>query len=279
MEKKNKAAKYYRRVSHGFKIAMVALLFFLTSFHLISLFYFPNADIISDRVLLFILLVIISYLWIQELRDFYNLLALNKDLQEAHEQLKQAEIGTIASLVKAEEENDLYTCGHSERVTKISLAIAQELNLDDEAKKVIYRAGILHDIGKIGISDTILNKKEKLTEEEWGVIKSHSEKGCKILEPLKFLEVERDVILSHHERCDGKGYPNGRREAEIRREALIIAVADAFDAMNSKRAYREPLSRVNIISELTVSGGTQHSREIVDVFLGLLEKNPQLWEK
>lgn len=279
MEKKNKAVTYYRRVSYGFKIATVLLLFFLTSFRLILLFYFPNAVIIPDKVLLFIILAIVLYLWVQELRDFYNLLALNKDLRDAHEQLKRAEIDTIASLVKAEEEKDLYTCGHSGRVTEISLAIAEEMNLDEEAKKIIWRAGILHDIGKIGISDAILNKKERLTEEEWKVIKSHSEKGYKILEPLKFLEFERDVILSHHERCDGAGYPDGRREAQIRREALIIAVADAFDAMNSKRAYREPLSRATIISELTVSRGTQHSKEIVDVLLRLLEKNPRLWEE
>ncbi len=279
MKNNNNPPKDYHSVSHSFKITMVVLLFFLTSFRLILLFCFPNTDIISDKVLLFILFVITSYLWIQELRDFYTLSALNKDLRETHEQLKQAEIDTVASLVKAEEEKDLYTSGHAERVTKIALAIAEEMNLDEETKNIIYRAGILHDIGKIGISEAVLNKKDKLTDDEWEVIKSHSEKGYKILEPLRFLEVERDIILCHHERCDGKGYPKGLKEAEIKREALILAVADAFDAMNSKRAYREPLNRINVVSELIISRGTQHSAEIVELFLRLLEKKPELWER
>ena len=279
MKIKNKPQKYYSRVSYNFKIALVVLLFSIILVRLILLFNFPGIDIISDKALLFVLLFIVLYLWIQELRDYHDLLLLNKDLQDSGDKLKQAEIDTIASLIKAEEEKDEYTRGHSERVTKIALALAEELGLDDSAKNIIARAGILHDIGKIGISDAILNKIQKLTDEEWSVIKSHPRKAIEILEPLKFLNTEKNIILRHHERYDGTGYPEGRKVDDIGREAMIIAIADAFDAMNSRRAYREPLSKEKIISELKKSRGTQHSAEMVDVFLALLEKKLDLWER
>ncbi len=266
-------------VSNAFKLSMVVLLFALTLIRLALVLYFPSIEIISDRVLLAVTLFIVVYLWIREVKDYQRLLRLHKDLQDTHEQMKTAEIDTIASLIKAEEEKDVYTRGHSERVTKISLAIAEEISLDAEKKDLIWRAGVLHDIGKIGICDAILCKKERLTDEEWSVIKSHPEKGDKILEPLKFLPTEREIILSHHERYDGKGYPRGLKSGQIRVEALILAVADAFDAMNSARSYRQPLNKEVIISELEKSRDTQHSAEIVDAFFRMLEKKPEFWER
>jgi putative nucleotidyltransferase with HDIG domain len=275
----NGTPKSYRSVSHSFKLAVVALLFFLILVHLGMAFYFPNIDIISDKVVLFILLFIAAYLWIQELRDYYVLLALHKGLQRAYEQLKQSEIDTIAALIKTEEEKDVDTRGHSERVARISLAIADEMGMDAYAKNTIFRAGILHDIGKIGVNDTILNKVEKLTDAEWSVIKSHPRIAIEILDPLKFLARERNIILSHHERYDGKGYPEGLKGEEICIEARIMAVADAFDAMNSRRAYRDALPREKIISELNGARDTQFSAQIVDIFIRLLEKRPSLWER
>ena len=271
--------KQYHTVSHNFKLAVVVLLFVVILTRLILLFYFPDTDILPDKVLLFVLLVIASYLWVQELRDYYILSGLHRKLEVAHEELKEAEIDTIAALIKTEEEKDVNTRGHSERVTKIALAIANEMGLDAESKRTLSRAGILHDIGKIGIGDAILHKIEKLTEAEWEVIRSHPRKAIEILEPLKFLAIERSLILSHHERYDGTGYPAGRKGDEISREALILAVADAFDAMNSIRAYRNPLPREKIVAELKKARDTQLSAKIVDVFLALLEKRPELWEK
>ena len=273
------AVKSYRSVSHGFKVSVMLLLFSLVALRLIVVSYFPTIDIIPDKLLLLVVLFIVFYLWIQEMRDYGHLLRINRDLEEAHEQLKQAEINAIASLIKTEEEKDLYTRGHSERVTDIALAIAEEMRLDAETKKCIARAGVLHDIGKIGISDAILLKKEKLTNDEWEVIKSHPGKAVKILEPLKFLSTESEIILSHHERCDGKGYPNKLNEEEIRVEAQILAVADSFDAMNSSRAYRELLSKEDIVSELKRVRGEQLSADIVDTFIKLLERKPQLWRR
>jgi len=273
------SGKKYGGTSHDFKIATVILLFSLSVLRLVLLLCFPSNTIISDRIFLFVVLFVVSYLWIQELIDFHKLLEVNKNLQETQEQLKQAEIDSIASLISAEEAKDVYTKGHSEKVTTISLAIAQELNLSSESKNIIGRAGILHDIGKIGISDEILNKKEKLTDAEWEVIKGHPENAIKILLPLKFLSSEREAIISHHERYDGKGYPRGLKGEDICIEARILAVADSFDAMNSKRSYREPLSRDAIIEELIKGRGTQYSSEAVDALFALLKKNPQLWER
>lgn len=275
MKKKEENAS----VSNAFKLSMVILLFTITLLKLTFTVYFPSAEIISDKILLSVMLFIVIYLWVREVRDYRRLLNLHENLQNAYEQLKSSEIDTIAALIKAEEEKDGYTRGHSDRVTKIALAIADEMGLGDEQKKLIERSGVLHDIGKIGIGDAILCKKDKLTNEEWCIIKSHPEIGDKILQPLKFLPVERDIILSHHERYDGKGYPRGLKGSEIRTEALILAVADAFDAMNSARSYRQPLSKEAIISELEKSRGTQHSAEVVDAFLRLLKKRPDLWEK
>jgi len=266
-------------VSNAFKLSMVVLLFVLTLIRLARTLYFPSVEIISDKILLAVTLFIVIYLWMREVRDYHHLLILHKDLQKTNEHLKSSEIDTIASLIKAEEEKDGYTRGHSDRVTKIALAIAEEMGLDEEKKKLIGRAGILHDIGKIGICDSILLKKEKLTDEEWRVIKSHPDKGERILEPLKFLSKEREIILSHHERYDGKGYPRGLKGDQIRIEALILAAADAFDAMNSARSYRQPLGKEAIMLELGKSRDTQHSAKVLDVFLRLLKKRPELWER
>ncbi len=273
----NKAQK--SGVSNAFKLSMVVLLFTLTLIRLARTIYFPFTDIISDKILLSVMLFVVVYLWIREVRDYHRLLKLNNDLQKTNEQMKSAEIDTIASLIKAEEEKDEYTRGHSDRVTKIALAIGEEMGLDEDKKKLIGRAGILHDIGKIGICDSILLKKEKLTDEEWEVIKSHPDKGYEILRPLKFLPKEREIVLSHHERYDGRGYPRGIKGDQIRIEALILAVADAFDAMNSARSYRQPLNRETIMSELEKSRGTQHSAKVTDAFLKLLNRRPDLWER
>lgn len=278
MEEKTKT-KGYDSTSYNFKIAMVALLFFLTLIRLSFVFYFPNVEIVSDKVLLFVILAIVFYLWIKEIQDYYHLLKLNKKLEEAHEQLKQAEIDTIASLIKAVEAKDLYTHGHSERVTEISLEIANELGLSSESRQLLGRAAVLHDVGKIGIADSVLNKKEPLTKDEWEMIKSHSEEAMKILRPLRFLTQEREIILSHHEHFNGSGYPQALKGNQIMREAMILSIADSFDAMKSQRPYRQALTREQIISELKKSRGTQHDPQVVDALFSLLEKKPQLWEK
>jgi putative nucleotidyltransferase with HDIG domain len=263
-------------VSHGFKILAFLLLFALIA---VRVLYDKSPEILPDKLLLFIAVWLIGYLWWQELRDYYNLLRLHASLEKSYEQLKRSEVDTIATLAKALEAKDRYTSGHSERVTNIALAIAEEMKLAGRQKDIIVRSGMLHDIGKIGLSDSILNKKEKLTEDEWRFIKVHPLKAFEMLKPLKFLSAVRDAIVSHHENYDGSGYPYGLKGKEIPVEAMILAVADAFDAMNSKRAYREPLVKKDIINELNRLRGTKYAPEVIDAFFALVEKNPSLWQR
>jgi len=267
------------RISNTFKLWLVAIIFFLTFFHLYAIYNYPRTRIISNEVLLGLVLTLVGYLWIQELRDRERLQAINLALIKAQRQLEHAEIDTIAALILAEEAKDPYVRGHSKRVTRCAVEIAQELGFSQEQCKTIERAGILHDIGKIGISDAILRKPAKLNEEEWTVIKKHPRRAAEILEPLRFLTKEKEMICHHHERFDGKGYPDGLKAEEIPLGARILAVVDTFDAMNSERPYRKPLAEDAIISELKNACGNQLDRGVVTAFLGLLKKKPSLWER
>ncbi len=266
-------------ISNTFKLWLVGIIFFLVFFHIYALAYYPKTTIVSNELLLAVVLVLVGYLWTQELRDKYRLEAINTALIKAQSQLQGAEIDTIATLVLTEEAKDPYVRGHSKRVTSCAVAIAKELGLPEEERKIIERAGILHDIGKIGIKDAILLKPAKLDEEEWGAIRRHPRKAVEILEPLKFLTKEKEIICHHHERYDGKGYPDNLKGEEIPLGARILAVADSFDAMNSERPYRKPLPEDVIIAELKKVSGTQLDPQIITAFLGLLKKKPSLWEK
>lgn len=266
-------------LSNTFKLWLVAIVFLLTFFHLYALYRYPQANIVSNEILLGAVLVLVGYLWTQELRDRYRLQKINEALVKAQGQLEHAEIDTISTLVLTEEAKDPYVRGHSKRVTKCATEIAQELGLPESDLRVIERAGILHDLGKIGISDSILHKPDKLNEEEWVVIKKHPQRAVEILEPLKFLSREKGMIAHHHERFDGKGYPDGLKGEVIPLGARILAVADTFDAMNSERPYRKPLPEDVIISELKGGSGTQFDPHIVDIFLNLLKTKPSLWER
>ena len=266
-------------ISNTFKLWLVGTIFFLTFFHIYTLNRYPNIDIVSNEILLALVLVLVGYLWTQELRDRYRLEKINQALNEAQTQLERAEIATISTLILTEEAKDPYVRGHSKRVTSCALEIARELGLSEKTCKTIERAGILHDLGKIGITDSILHKPDKLNEEEWVVIKKHPQRATEILTPLKFLTEEKEMICHHHERFDGKGYPDGLKEEEIPLGARILAVADTFDAMNSERPYREPLPEDIIISELNNASGTQLDPHIVTTFLDLLKKKPSLWER
>lgn len=256
--------------SYNFKIALVILLFFMTLFRLGICFYFTVNTIISDEVLLFVMLFITWYLWIKELKDRNHLLSL-------HQQLKRDQINTIAALIKTVEAKDEYTSGHSARVTAVATSIARSMKLSEKKVNIILRSALLHDIGKIGLSDAILLKKEKLSDIEWEVIRTHPLKAMLILGPLKFLKVEKDIILHHHERFDGKGYPSGLKGEEIPLGAAIITIADTFDAMNSTRSYRGTLNKDVVISELKKGAGKQFSPAIIEIFLKVLEDNPSIW--
>jgi HD-GYP domain-containing protein (c-di-GMP phosphodiesterase class II)/putative methionine-R-sulfoxide reductase with GAF domain len=187
------------------------------------------------------------------------------------ENTQQTYYETIRSLAQALEARDAYTKGHSERVTRYALATAKEMGISDHSIKVIRYAGLLHDIGKIGISDSILHKRLKLTDEDWEAIRSHPLFGDSILGPLKFLQEAQAIVLRHHERYDGSGYPGHLKAEEIPLEARIIAVADAYDAMTSDRPYRQAMDHQTAVGELDKAAGVQFDPVVVEAFLAVVD--------
>jgi energy-coupling factor transport system substrate-specific component len=164
----------------------------------------------------------------------------------------------------------MYTQKHSIRVAEITLLLAQKLNIDKEVLNLIYTAGMIHDIGKIGIPDSILNKPGKLTKEEFDVIKTHPTIGINILADFPEFSQIKNAILYHHERYDGKGYPTGLKGEEIPIIARILSVADAFDAMNSTRVYRPNLNKEAIIEQFEICKGTQFDPVIAQLMIDLI---------
>ncbi len=181
-------------------------------------------------------------------------------------------IETFISFIDAK---DPYTNGHSKRVAVYTKQIAAKLGYSGDVLDRIYYIGLLHDCGKIGIPDNILGKPGKLTDEEFEVIKSHTVKGGEILSHFKSLKDVDEGARYHHERYDGKGYPEGKAGEDIPFIARIICVADAFDAMNTNRVYRKKLSRAKIISEIENNKGKQFDPKIADIMLELL-KNKEI---
>lgn len=180
-------------------------------------------------------------------------------------------IRTIDCLIAAVEAKDSYTEGHSQRVSRYAVQIAQKLKLPKEQVEDIKIAGILHDIGKIGISDSILLKPSKLTSEEYQVVKQHPAISNKILYPVGFSNRTLKAIAFHHERYDGNGYPFGLAGKDISLEAQIISVADAYDAMTSSRPYRKSLSKEDAVKEIFAKRATQFNSIVVDAFIDTVE--------
>ncbi|MGN0710715.1 MAG: HD-GYP domain-containing protein [Anaerovoracaceae bacterium] len=169
-------------------------------------------------------------------------------------------------------EKDKYTREHSIRVAEYSKIIAEEMRWDKDKIDKLYKTALLHDIGKVGVSAEILNKPGRLTEEEYNKMKEHTVIGSMILKKIPLLSYAAPGAEFHHERYDGKGYPSGLSGNEIPIEARIIAVADAFDAMNSDRIYRKKLEKEQIMNELKSGRGTHFDPDIIDAFLEKAEK-------
>lgn len=172
----------------------------------------------------------------------------------------------LRALVKALEAKDPYTKEHSERVTEYALLIAEEMGLSEDEIETLRFAGHLHDVGKVGIADAILLKPGRLTPEEYEIIKRHPVIGAEIVGRIALLQEEALIIRYHHERFDGKGYPEGLKGEEIPLLARVLAVADAYDAMTSRRPYRPSLSPAKAFNEILRCSGTQFDPEIVKVF-------------
>jgi putative nucleotidyltransferase with HDIG domain len=187
-----------------------------------------------------------------------------------YDEQQKTYLNTIQALVSAIEASDSYTRGHSERVTRFSLALARKLELPQNRLKVIERAAILHDIGKIGIDLSLLHKEAELTAEDVEELQQHPTIGMKILEPIEFLYDVRLCIGQHHERYDGLGYPNRLAAEDLLLESRILAIADSFDAMTSDRPYRKALQVEVAILELAENAGTQFDPGLVPIFIELL---------
>ena len=184
-------------------------------------------------------------------------------LTAAEAETRAAYLGTIRALAAALDARDPYTAGHSERVSQTSVVIARQLQLPEAEVAVIRLGALLHDIGKIGLADDILQKADPLSADEYEQIKRHPALGARILRQVSFLEPHLPIVELHHERPDGHGYPFGLRGDDIPRAARIVHVADAFDAMTSARAYRPPRPPAAAMAELHLYAGTQFDAECV----------------
>ncbi len=194
-------------------------------------------------------------------------IAVTLENAASYRNLSLAYGGTISALARAIESKDLYTRGHSDRVTRYAVELAIAIGVTDDELKLIRNAGILHDIGKIGIPEAILTKPSRLTDEEFAVIKRHPEIGEQIVNDVPFLKPARGLIRHHHERFGGGGYPDGIAGNAIELGSRILAVADSFDAMTSNRAYRNALSIEKALAELEKCSGMQFDPDLVRNFL------------
>jgi PAS domain S-box-containing protein len=190
--------------------------------------------------------------------------------KQAEQALKEAALQTLDALAGIEEANDPYTAGHSTRVTELALRIATEMGLGEDELNVLRIAGPLHDMGKIGITQSVLNKPSKLTQAEWLMIRAHPVMSAETAERVVAFRDAVPAIRHHHERWDGTGYPDGLKEEHIPLPARILAVADAFEAMTSERPYRGPLTQDEALAELRTGAGTQWDPDAVKALLRIV---------
>ena len=179
----------------------------------------------------------------------------------------------VQALANTIDAKDSYTNGHSTRVADYSVMIAKRMGYTGEKLEHLYYAALLHDIGKIGVPREIINKPSKLTDEEYAIIKSHPSIGANILKEVKEIPEIAIGARYHHERYDGKGYPDGLHGLDIPELARIIGVADAYDAMTSKRSYRVVLTQDVVRKEIEKGKGTQFDSEIAEIMLGLINED------
>lgn len=246
----------------GFYSSSSILIFFLTTIVVICRFYLiPEAYPTIATFLTYL----ITYL----LFSF-----ISRSLMRYVQRVRKDYLELATALANALDSRDPYTRHHSENVSKYAVEIAKEMKLSSDLCDVIRIGGLLHDIGKIGIPEQILTKQGKLTEEEYNIIKTHPNIGYNIIKHITNFSKNGvlDIVLFHHERYDGRGYPNGLKGKEIPLLARIIAVADTFDAMTSKRVYREKLDLNSALYEIEQNKGTQLDPEIVDAFLNMMRE-------
>ncbi|MDD4923239.1 MAG: response regulator [Dehalococcoidales bacterium] len=192
---------------------------------------------------------------------------LEEKVKVQADKIRDSFMNAVTALALALDAKDEYTSGHSGRVSEISVIIAKELGMHDSTLENIRLAGLIHDIGKIGVKEAVLNKPGKLTPEEFEHIKTHPAIGERILKPIVEEQDILDMVRLHHERFDGRGYPDGLSGERIPLGAAIMALADAFDAMTSDRPYRKSLGNTVAVEEIKKGSGTQFVPDVVEAFL------------
>lgn len=186
-----------------------------------------------------------------------------------YEESRGLTMGLVHSLVSAVDAKDTYTCGHSGRVASLGRALALETGLTEPAAERVYLAGLLHDVGKIGVADTVLRKAGKLTDDEFAEMKRHPAVGAKILGDIKQLRDILPGILHHHERYDGRGYPHGLAGGAIPLMGRLLCLADSFDAMTSTRTYRHAMPPAAALVEIRRCAGAQFDPALAEAFVGI----------
>ncbi|MGN0317178.1 MAG: HD-GYP domain-containing protein [Lachnospira sp.] len=212
-------------------------------------------------------------------RHIIDLIRLQRNLsQEVAKKTEENEklfMHVVHSLADAIDAKDTYTNGHSGRVAMYSKEIARRYGYSDKAQNDIYMMGLLHDVGKIGVPDAVINKTDKLTDEEYDLIKKHPGMGSRILRNIKEMPSLSTGARWHHERYDGSGYPDGLFREQIPECARIIAVADAYDAMSSRRSYRGVLSQQFIREEIEKGKGTQFDPRFADIMISMIDEDTE----
>lgn len=216
---------------------------------------------------------------IKSIAQMNEIKKINEELKTTYEKLENSYLESIETLRYTVEAKDTYTRGHSDRVSEFSVLIGKYVGLSDVDLKTLQIGGLFHDIGKIGVPDTILQKNSKLTDDEYSEIKNHPSIGSHILSTASIFKDIIPIVKHHHERFDGHGYPSQLAGNDIPYLARITAIADTFDAMTSKRSYRDALPLDVVIAEFERCKGSQFDPELADVFLDILRNHYDEIEK
>jgi len=234
---------------------------------IVKYFLSPEESGLRFRALILLapfILTAISYLINERAKLYQSAIRAESELRELLDSL-------VVAFANALDAKSSWTMGHSQRVATYALAIAKELGVSHDEMEMLKIGSLLHDIGKLGTYDVILDKVDQLTKEEWELIKMHPAKGADILEPIKHLRPAMPIIKYHHERMDGGGYPEGLKGHAIPLPARILCVADSFDAMTADRPYKRALGREDALVHLRTKAGTQFDPEVVSAFLKVLD--------
>lgn len=224
----------------------------------------------SDKFDQLLLLIESGIKSVEQMREIKK---INAELSETYEKLEKSYMESIETVRYTVEAKDLYTRGHSDRVSEYSVLIGKKLGLNDDDIRRLKIGGLFHDVGKIGVPDSILQKNAKLTDDEYSQIKNHPTIGAHILSTASIFQDIIPIVKHHHERYDGNGYPSRLKGEEIPYLSRIAAIADSFDAMTSRRVYRDSLPMDIVISEIEKNKGTQFDPQIADAFLDILKND------